>query len=91
MGTIADKLQAILNSKEAIRQAINNKSVEVLENDLFSSYATKINSIEQPEALISPVISEVIPGIFSVSLKLTNPNSVSIDVIYGILGSSNNN
>ena len=43
--TTADKLQGVLDSKEAIRTAINNKGVTVETTDPLSSYANKISSI----------------------------------------------
>lgn len=41
----SDKLQAILNSKENIRQAINNKGVTVDEEVVFADYGEKIDQI----------------------------------------------
>lgn len=46
MGTIADKLNYILETKESIKQAIIDKGVEVIDTDTFRSYADKIKSIE---------------------------------------------
>lgn len=46
MGTIAEKLQKLLSTKNAIRQAIINKGQSVSENDTFSSYANKIAAIQ---------------------------------------------
>ena len=45
MGTTAEKLQAILNSKEAIRLAIVDKGVSVPEETILSQYPTKISEI----------------------------------------------
>jgi len=45
MGTTAQKLQAILDSKEDIRQAINDKGVTVTTEDPLDSYADKIGQI----------------------------------------------
>ena len=45
MGTIASKLSYLAETKEAIRQAIINKNVEVLTTDPFRLYATKIAQI----------------------------------------------
>ena len=42
----ADKLNAILQTKEAIKQAIIAKGVEVEEGTVFADYASKIDSIE---------------------------------------------
>lgn len=47
MGSIADKLEYLRQTKEAIRIAINNKGVTVTENDTFRSYANKIGNITQ--------------------------------------------
>lgn len=46
MGTTADKLNKVLQTKEAIRTAINNKGGTLTETDKFSDYATAINNIQ---------------------------------------------
>lgn len=46
-GTTSDKLQGILNSKEDIRKAINEKGVKCDTSVVFSKYAEKIRAIEQ--------------------------------------------
>lgn len=46
MGTTADKLNKILQTKEAIRTAINNKGGTLTETDTFASYATAIDNIQ---------------------------------------------
>lgn len=46
MGTIADKLDLLLNTKEAIRQAIIGKGQAVAGEDPFSSYPAKIAAIQ---------------------------------------------
>jgi hypothetical protein len=43
--TLADKLRAVKEAKEAIKNAIIKKGVEVLDTDTFRSYADKIESI----------------------------------------------
>lgn len=45
MGTTADKLNKLIETKAAIKTAITNKGVEVSDTDTFSSYASKIDSI----------------------------------------------
>ncbi len=45
MGTTAQKLNKILETKEAIRTAINNKGGTLTTTDTFSSYATAIDSL----------------------------------------------
>jgi surface protein len=46
MGTTVEKLTKILQTKEAIRTAINNKGGTLTESDTFSSYSTAINNIQ---------------------------------------------
>ena len=46
MGTTVEKLTKILETKEAIRTAINNKGGTLTESDAFSSYSTAIDNIQ---------------------------------------------
>lgn len=46
MGTIADKLNLLLNTKAAIRQAIIGKGQAIADEDPFSSYPAKIAAIQ---------------------------------------------
>ena len=46
MGTTKDKLNAVLASKEAIRQAIEGKGIEIPTSTKLSEYASKIEAIE---------------------------------------------
>ena len=46
MGTTADKLNAILNTKEAIKQAIIAKGVDIKEDTVFADYPGKIKDIQ---------------------------------------------
>ena len=46
MGTTAEKLNKILQTKEAIRTAINNKGGTLTTTDKFSDYATAIDNIQ---------------------------------------------
>ena len=45
MGTITDKINKSLETKEAIRQAIINKGVDIPANTVFSDYPEKISAI----------------------------------------------
>lgn len=47
MGTTADKLNKIIDSKELIRQSINNKGVVVTTGDTLDSYPSKIDAIKE--------------------------------------------
>ena len=46
MGTTADKLNKLLNTKQEIKQAIVDKGVEVGDDTKFSDYPAKINAIQ---------------------------------------------
>lgn len=46
MGTTADKLNKLKETKQAIKTAIVNKGVDVTDTDTFASYASKIDSIQ---------------------------------------------
>lgn len=49
-GTTSDKLQGILNSKEDIRKAINEKGITCSKDVALSKYAEKIRSIKQGQS-----------------------------------------
>jgi hypothetical protein len=61
MGTTSDKLNKILSTKAAIKTAIINKGINVLDTDTFSSYASKISSI--PSGSIKPI--DYLYGVFN--------------------------
>ena len=46
MGTTVEKLNKVLETKEAIRTAINSKGGTLTESDTFSSYSTAIDNIQ---------------------------------------------
>ena len=46
MGTINEKLNYLLQTKENIKQAIKGKGVEITDSDSFRSYAEKIGTIK---------------------------------------------
>lgn len=46
MGTTADKLNKLLETKAAIKQAIIDKGVDISDEDTFASYPEKISSIQ---------------------------------------------
>lgn len=66
MGTINEKMNYLLQTKENIKQAIKGKGVEITDSDSFRSYAEKIGTIkaggdeiliDAPTALALPVVS----------------------------------
>ena len=44
--SIVNKLEKLKNTKQAIKQALINKGVEISDNDSFKSYASKIDSLK---------------------------------------------
>ena len=46
MGTTVEKLNKVIQTKEALRTAINSKGGTLTESDTFSSYATAIDNIQ---------------------------------------------
>ena len=54
MGSIADKLNKIIDTKAAIRTSISNKGVTVSENDAFDLYPSKIDSISGGSEWVKP-------------------------------------
>ena len=53
MGTTGEKLQKILDTKSAIKNAIIAKGVSISDSDTFASYATKISSISSSTTTIN--------------------------------------
>ena len=51
MGTTADKLNRLIGTKQAIREAIVSKGVSVSDTDTFRSYADKIGQIQSSVAI----------------------------------------
>lgn len=49
MGTTTDKLNYLIETKQAIKSALIDKGVEVSDNDTFRSYAEKISNISSGE------------------------------------------
>lgn len=58
MATV-DKLNKLLETKNAIKNALIGKGVEVSNTDTFSSYATKISNIKSGGG-VSGVVKEVV-------------------------------
>ena len=84
--TTADKLNQLRTTKNAIKQAIVNKGQTVLDDDTFSSYATKINNINTVNAqdkVATPTTSEQIiapdQDYNALSSVTINPVTAAID------------
>ena len=58
MGTTTEKLNAILESKEKIRQAINYKGIPVPDSTKFSEYANKIEEIKTTQEKINKQLNK---------------------------------
>lgn len=76
MGTIADKLSYLGETKREIREAITEKGVEVSENNTFRSYADLIRAIEtgggedgEEAKVIAINYSQLGSGIFTETLE----------------------
>jgi hypothetical protein len=69
MGTTSQKLQAIVNSKEAIRQAIVDKGVMVVPGTKLSEYASLIRLIQTPSmiAMTALMSGNLSTGLINVS------------------------
>ena len=70
MGTIAEKLSALQNTKTAIRQAICNMGVEVAENTAFANYPSMILTI--------PSGSELPEDVYTVTVENSEPDMGSV-------------
>ena len=69
MGTTAEKLQKILTTKSAIKQAIINKGVAVSDTDTFASYAEKIGSISS--GVVTPTLQSKVVSPTTENQKVT--------------------
>lgn len=80
MGTINEKLNYLLQTKENIKQAIKGKGVEITDSDSFRSYAEKIGTIQAggDEILISTPTAFVLPV---VSATLITSNEANIRIV----------
>lgn len=81
MGTINEKLNYLLQTKENIKQAIKGKGVEITDSDSFRSYAEKIGTIkaggdeiliDAPTALVLPVASATLITSNEANIRIVN-------------------
>ena len=79
MGTINEKLNYLLQTKENIKQAIKGKGVEIADSDSFRSYAEKIGTIKAggDEILIDAPTTFVLP-VASATLITSNETNIRI-------------
>lgn len=79
MGTINEKLNYLLQTKENIKQAIKGKGVEITDSDSFRSYAEKIGTIKAggDEILIDAPTALVLP-VASATLIISNETDIRI-------------
>jgi hypothetical protein len=85
--SIGQELQRTFQTKEAIKEALINKGIDVLETDPFSSYANKIANIVSPYVkTLSPTITILEEDIesSSVSFTITNNENDNVIVLYDI-------
>lgn len=81
MGTINEKLNYLLQTKENIKQAIKGKGVEITDSDSFRSYAERIETIkaggdeiliDAPTALVLPVASATLITSNETNIRIVN-------------------
>ena len=60
MGTLADKLQYLKDTKDAIMNAIIEKGIAITSSDTFRSYADKIKSITSGD---KPIVYDTVSSI----------------------------
>lgn len=81
MGTINEKLNYLLQTKENIKQAIKGKGIEITDSDSFRSYAEKIETIkaggdeiliDAPTALVLPVASATLITSNETDIRIVN-------------------
>ena len=79
MGTINEKLNYLLQTKENIKQAIKGKGIEITDSDSFRSYAEKIGTIKAggDEILIDAPTAFVLP-VASATLITSNETNIRI-------------
>lgn len=79
MGTINEKLNYLLQTKENIKQAIKGKGVEITDSDSFRSYAEKIETIQadEPKVLIDYPSTYNLP-VASATLIISNATDIRI-------------
>jgi hypothetical protein len=66
MGTTVQKLQAIIDNKEAIRTAIVAKGVTCDTNEAFSTYAAKISTISGGGSSAVEILSQVLDAMIPI-------------------------
>ena len=93
MGTVADKLNYLKETKTAIKNALVGKGVEVADSDTFRSYAQKVADIPvgggDIDALIDRSITEISSSVTSIGIRAFSsckklvsanfPNATSIE------------
>lgn len=61
MGTTAEKLQRVLDSKNALKTSINNKGGNITDSTPFSQYATAIDNLPSGASNGEPLVVEELP------------------------------
>ena len=76
---LVQKLNYLLDTKEAIKEAIINKKVEVSDTDTFRSYAEKIGTIKAggDDILINAPTAFALP-VASATLIISNETDIRI-------------
>ena len=83
MGTTTDKLNKLLETKQAIKQAIIDKGGTVSDTDTFASYATKISELTTGTTTECSIIKQTnLPQLYLTgdTTGMTKENKVFLDV-----------
>ena len=88
MGTIAENLQAIIDSKAAIKASISNKGVTVPSEAKLNALPALIDSISQGGGGVSSGSPEIVDVVFVNPVE--NTESTDIDVVVRIMSNGAN-
>ena len=80
MGTTADKLNKILETKEAIRQSIINKGIDVGEDVIFAEYPYAIEAIESGDPFYNNLFMQRTNGGTNFSYLFSHCDSYELDL-----------
>ena len=80
MGTTADKLNKLLETKEAIRQAIINKGIDVGEDIIFAEYPYAIEAIESGDPFYNNLFMQRTNGGTNMAYLFSHCDSPELDL-----------
>lgn len=85
MGTTAEKLNKLLQTKNDIKSAIQTTGVTVLDEDIFASYADKIrNNLVKPSGTQEITNTETVDVSTKQYAKVTDTNLIGTNIKKGV-------